>query len=173
MNDKLKSVIVLTAICLIVTGLLAVTNSFTSPVIAETRAKKVQESLSAVLPDAGNFTSMDLPEGAPATVKAVYKADDGSYAVVLATRSAYSSGDLGVTLGISKDKQIKGIKVTSYQESKDFGKDTYPLKYIGRNILSYSGVDAFAGVTYSSTALKNAIGDAFTAVTMLEGGASN
>lgn len=171
-NDKLKSVIVLTAICLIVTALLAVTNSFTSPIIEKTRAEKVRASLEEVLPDSGAFTEVELPSGSPSTVKSIYKAEDGSYAVVLATRSAYSSGDLGITLGVSKDKQIKGIKITSYQESKDFGKDVYPQKYVGRNVLSYFGVDAFAGVTYSSTALKNAIGDAFTAITALEGGAS-
>ena len=170
MNDKLKSVIVLTVICLIVTALLAVTNSFTSPIIEKARAEKVQASLSAVLPEADGFTEVELPESAPSSVKAAYKAGDGSWAVVLATKSAYSSGDMGVTVGVSPEGEIKGITLTSYQESKDFGKDTYPQKYVGTNGESYAEVDSFAGVTYSSKALKAAVGDAFALIGILEGG---
>lgn len=170
MNEKLKSIVVLTVICLVVTALLAVTNSFTSPVIEKARAEKVQDSLSTVLPDSGDFTEAELPEGAPSTVKAAYKAADGSWAIVLATRSAYSSGDLGITLGVGPDGEIKGITLTSYQESKDFGRDTYPQNYVGMNGETYEGVDSFAGVTYSSKALKKAIGDAFAVIDILEGG---
>ncbi len=171
MNDKIKSIIVLTVICLVVTALLAVTNSITKPIIDSAREQKVQASLKTVLPDAGAFEEIEqLPEGAPATVKSVYRAEDGSYAVVLAARSAYSSGDMGITLGVGPDKEIKGIALTSYQESKDFGKDTYPQNYLGRNASDYSEVDSFAGVTYSSKALKAAIGDAFAVIDALEGG---
>lgn len=169
-NEKLKSVIVLTVICLVVTAILAVTNNITSPIISAARDAKVQASLKEVLPDAGSFVEIDLPEGAPSTVKAAYRGEEGSYAIVLATRSSYSSGDMGITLGI-KDGSIQGITLTSYQESKDFGKDTYPQNYVGRNDLSYLDVDAFAGVTYSSTALKKAIGDAFALINSIEGGA--
>ena len=170
MNDKIKSIIVLTVICLVVTALLAVTNSFTSPIIEEARAEKVQASLSTVLPEASGFTEVELPENAPSTVKSAYKAADGSWAVVLATRSAYSSGDLGITVGVSPEGEIKGITLTSYQESKDFGKDTYPQNYVGTNGNTYEDVDSFAGVTYSSKALKKAIGDAFSLIDILEGG---
>ncbi len=170
-NDKLKSVIVLTVICLAVTALLAVTNHFTAPVIETARHEKVQSSLIQVLPYAGGFVESPLPENAPSTVKNVYKGNDGSYAVVLTTRSAYSSGDMGITLGISPEGTIAGIKLTSYQESKDFGKDTYPQNYIGSDENSFANVDAFAGVTYSSKALKSAIGDAFTVISALKGGA--
>ncbi|MCR5808504.1 MAG: FMN-binding protein [Clostridiales bacterium] len=170
LNDKVKSIIVLTLICLIVTGVLAVTNSFTSPVIEKSRAVKVKNSLMAVLPGSSNFSEVELPEGAPSTVKAVYKADDGSYAVVLGTMSSYSSGEMGVTCGISAHGELVGVTLTSYRESKDFGKDTYPKTYIGVNENTYADVDTFAGVTYSSNAFKKAIGDAFAVVRLLKGG---
>lgn len=170
-NEKIKSIIVLTVICLVVAALLALTNSVTAPIISTARAEKVQKSLKTVLPEAGDFEEIkDLPENAPNTVRAVYKASDGSYAVVLATRSAYSSGDMGITLGIGPDREIKGVTLTSYQESKDFGRDTYPQNYVGRTASDYADVDSFAGVTYSSKALKAAIGDAFTVINVLEGG---
>lgn len=174
MSDKVKSVIVLTAICLIVTALLAVTNSVTAPIIASSREAKVQASLKTVLPDAYSIREIkDLPEGTPATVKSVYVVNGDNYAVVLSTSSAYSSGDMGITLGINSAGELIGATITSYFESKDFGRDTYPQNYIGATKDTYQGVDTYAGVTYSSTAFKKAIGDAFTAVELLKGGGAN
>ncbi len=171
-NNGLKSVIVLTVICLVITALLAVTNGVTSPIIEKTRHEKVVSSLNEVLPNAGGFEEMELPEGAPGSVKAAYRGKDGSMAVVLAARSAYSSGDMGVTLGIAPDGSIAGVKLTSYQESKDFGRDTYPQNYLGKNAGNFAEVDSFAGVTYSSKALKGAIADAFEFFKLAGGGAA-
>lgn len=170
LNENVKSVIVLTVICLVVTALLAFTNSFTSPIIGKTRAEKIQKSLKSVLPNAEGFEEVVLPEGAPSTVRSVYRAADGSYAVVLATMSSYSSGDMGVTAGISKEGRLEGVTITSYRESKDFGKDTYPQNYLGTTEETYAEVDAFAGVTYSSKAFKKAIGDAFAVVKLIQEG---
>ena len=170
-NDKIKSVIVLTVICLIVTALLAVTNSFTSPVIQASRNKKIEQSLKAVIPEMRSVRVPDvLPEGLPSTVDAVYIVNEKYYAVVLSTMSAYSSGEMGITVGISMDGEIVGIKITSYFESKDFGRDTYPDNYVGLKADEIEGVDVFAGVTYSSKAFKKALNDAFTAVKLIEGG---
>ena len=172
MNGSVKSVIVLTVICLVVTALLAVTNNVTAPIIEDSRQEKIAASLKEVLPDSGEFTPIEFPEGAPAAVKAAYRGSDGSYAVVLAARSAYSSGDMGITLGILPDGTINGIKLTSYQESKDFGRDTYPQNYLGKSASDYSSVDSFAGVTYSSKALKGAVADAFEFIELFGGGAA-
>lgn len=169
-NSPVKSVVVLTVICLVVTALLAVTNSVTKPVIAQMRDAKVQSSLQTVLPEASGFTEIPIPEGAHPTVKSIYKASDGSYAVVLATTSAYSSGDMGITVGILPSGSIAGVMLTSYKESKDFGKDTYPQKYVGATDVTYASIDTYAGVTYSSKAFRHAIGDAFSAIKLVEGG---
>ncbi len=170
---NVKSIIVLTAICLIVTALLAVTNHFTAPIVEKTRQQKIEASLKEVLPDMTKMEEItDLPEGTPSTVKAVYRINDDEYAIVLATSSAYSSKDMGITVGMSKDGEILGVKLTSYFESKDFGKDTYPQNYVGKNSANYTDVDTFSGVTYSSNALKRAIGDAFECLKLVGGGAA-
>lgn len=174
LSTGVKSVIVLTVICLVVAGLLAVTNYITSPIIEKTRQNKIAESLSAVLPDSGNYSEVDL-NGAeyPSTVKSIYKFDDGSYAVVLATTSAYSSGDMGFTVGIDPSGRIAGIKLTSYMESKDFGKETYPQSFVDKDFEAAASIDTVSGVTYSSTAFKKALADAFTAVELArQGGAA-
>ena len=71
-KDYIKSVLVLTAICLITAVLLAATNSVTAPVIESGRAARIQESLQAVIPG-GSFEEVPLPEKTPAAVSAMYK----------------------------------------------------------------------------------------------------
>ena len=175
LSEGAKSVIVLTAICLIVTALLAVTNHVTSPIISDTRAQRINDSLKSVLPDSGDGVEVPIDSlEMPSTVKSVYRFDkDGSYAVVLATTSAYSSGDMGITVGIDSEGKIVGVKLTSYMDSKDFGQKTYPQRFIGKDKAGAAGVDTVSGVTYSSTAFKKALADAFTAVELVkQGGAA-
>lgn len=162
MNVNVKSVVVLTAICLIVAVLLSVTNFYTAPVIAENKAQAIQNSLAVVMPSAPGFDEMELSDGMPSTVKGVYKAQDGSgYVFILETKSQYSNGNMGITVAIDSAKTVSGITLTSYFESKDFGSD-YPGTYVGADE-TLSGVDTVSGVTYSSKAFKGAIADAFTA----------
>ena len=161
MKENIKSVVVLTVICLVVASLLAVTNFYTAPIIEEHKANAANESLTIVMPEATGFEEIVLPEGSPATVKNLYKETSGlGYVAILGTTSQYSSGEMGITVGFTADGKISGISLTSYMESKDFGAD-YPETYIGQDS-ALGGVDTVAGVTYSSTAFKNAISDAFT-----------
>lgn len=162
MNESVKSITVLTAICLIVAIILSGVNYVTAPVIAENQANKANESLIVVLPDAESFEEIDIPEGSPETVTGVYKDTAGTgYAVTVSTSSQYSSSDMQFTIGVGSDGKIVNISLTNYAESKDFGTDTYPQSYIGQDS-ALSGIDTVAGVTYSSTAFKNAVADAFT-----------
>lgn len=162
MKENVKSVIVLTAICLVVAALLAVTNFYTAPIIEANKANAANESLTVVMPDAAGFEEIELPADAPATVQHIYKETSGlGYVALLSTTSQYSSGDMGITMGVGADGKICGVSLTSYFESKDFGQDTYPQTYVGQDS-ALGGVDTVAGVTYSSTAFKDAITDAFT-----------
>lgn len=169
MNVNVKSVVVLTAICLIVAVLLSVTNFYTAPVIEDNKQKAIQESLAVVMPDSPGFTSVDLSLGNfPKTVTGVYTSNDGKgYAVTCETKSQYSSGNMAVTVGINFDGTIGGISLTGYYESKDFGSD-YPDTYIGSSIDTVSDVDIVSGVTYSSNAFKGAVSDALLAVDELK-----
>lgn len=160
MKLNVKSVVVLTSICVVVSALLSVTNFFTAPVIEENKAAAASASLTVVMPDAAGFEEIELPADAPATVLNLYKETSGlGYVALLATTSQYSSGDMGITVAIGADGCISGVTLTSYFESKDFGSD-YPQTYVGADS-ALNGIDTVSGVTYSSTAFKNAIQDAF------------
>ena len=55
MKENIKSVVVLTAICLVVAVLLAYTNSITAPIIEANKAAKASGSLMEVMPEATGF----------------------------------------------------------------------------------------------------------------------
>lgn len=163
MKSNVKSVVVLTVICVVVATFLSVTNFFTAPVIASNKEAAAYESLYVVMPDAQGFEKVELPADASETVTSLYKeTSDLGYVATLSTTSQYSSDNMGITVAIGADGTIVGVTLTGYYESKDFGPD-YPQTYIGADS-SLSGIDTFAGVTYSSAAFKEAIQDAFDAL---------
>ena len=163
MNDSVKSVISLVVICLVVTLALSAVNFVTAPVIAENNAKAVQGSFAEALPGADGFEELEPSADAPETIKGIYKENNGlGYVVILETSSQYSESPMGITVGIGTDGIIKNIVLTNYAETKNFG-DDYPASYIGQDS-ALSGVELVSGVTYSSTAFRNAVTDAYTAL---------
>lgn len=160
-NTSVKSIVVLTAICIVVVALLAAVNHVTRPVIEKNALLAEQASLREVLPDAEEFKSLEL-EGAPETVTGLYEEINGKgFAVTLSTVSSYSQNPMTFTLGITADGKIAGVEMTNYSETKDFG--SYPETFVGKDA-GLEGVDVTAGVTYSSEAFKSAVKDAFAAV---------
>ena len=163
MNDSVKSVIALVVICLVVTLALSAVNYVTAPIISENNSKAVQASFSEALPGADGFEEVEPAADAPETVKGIYRENNGiGYVVSLETTSQYSESPMGITVGIGTDGIIKNIVLTNYAETKDFGAD-YPATYVGQDS-ALSGADLAAGVTYSSTAFRNAVADAYTAL---------
>ena len=162
MKSNIKSIIILPLICLVVAALLATVNFITAPVIEKNAILAAQESLRVVLPDSGEFKEIELSENAPETVTGLFSEVNGKgYAITLETSSSYSKSPMTFTVGINAEGKITGIEITNYSETKDFGK--YPEEYIGKDA-ALEGVDLFAGVTYSSKAFKEAVADAFAAL---------
>ncbi|MBQ8914560.1 MAG: FMN-binding protein [Clostridia bacterium] len=162
MNKNIKSVVVLTSICLIVAALLAAVNHITAPIIEKNALLAEQASLRVVLPGSEEFEELSPGESVPQTVTGIYREVGGAgYAVTLETTSSYSQNPMTFTLGITADGKIAGVEVTNYSETKDFG--DYPDTFVGKDA-ALEGVDITAGVTYSSEAFKSAVLDAFKAI---------
>lgn len=161
MKENIKSVVVLTAICLVVAVLLAYTNSITAPIIEANKAAKASGSLLEVMPEAAGFENItETLANLPATVKEVHAETSGlGHVMILGTTTQFSSDEMGITVAIGADGKISNVLLTGYYESKDFGAD-YPATYIGQDS-ALGGVDTVAGTTFSSTAFKDAITDAF------------
>ena len=170
---RFKPILVLVLISLSAALLLALTNSLTAPEIAKEEARKEKEALLTVLPSATDFEALTLPENAPATVTAVYRAKNGTgYAVRIET--AGFAGGLKLLFGIDENRRITGVSTLATNETDGYGKlcaeDAYASQFVGKGP-SLSGVDAISGATKSSKAYESAARDAFLVYALLtEGG---
>ncbi len=162
MSNK-KDLIVILGVLIIGVALLSVLNIFTAPVIEENRAGAETAPLYAVMSDASGFEKLTL-ENLPSTVYEVWKEKSGKgYVVRCSTNKGFTGKDILLTVAVSKEGIVTGINLDEYPETKEFGSD-YPLSYIGENS-TLSGVEIVSGVTYSSSAFKGAVRDAFEALT--------
>ena len=114
-NDTFESIIrpilVLGVICLIVSGLLAATNSVTAPRIAENDRKTTQAAYLAVLPEgttAEDLTELTVNNTEKTGPVSAVKTSDGAYAVK-ATATGFDGGLITTILGFDADGNICGI----------------------------------------------------------------
>lgn len=168
MKNGIKSVLVLTSICLITTLLVALTNHFTAPVIEKNKADAANQSLVQVLTGAKEFDKLEKPADAPESVQDIYMETSGlGFAVTVSVTSSYSKSPLLYTVGVSNEGVITGIVITNYGETKDFGKDTYPKTYVGMDS-ALNGAELVSGVTYSSAAFRQGIEDVFAVLIKMD-----
>lgn len=167
-----KSVLALVAIVLAAVLLLTGLNFITAPLIAENGSAAAFAPLYAVMPDAAGFDQLydaaDPGSSAlaniPASVQSIYGETGGmGYVLRLSTSEGYTRQPIEFTLAIDAEGKISGVELTAYPETKDMGKETYPQTYLGQDS-TLANVSLVAGVTYSSTAFKNAVADGFAAL---------
>ena len=168
-NRIWKPIVVLSLICVVVTGALAATNEVTAPIITQAKIEAENAARLQVLPEADTFTAVEGIEAAG--VSAVYTADNGAGAAITASAKGYG-GDVVVMVGIGSDGNITSIKVTEQTEtqgigSKVVGDPEYLARYNGLSaaepLVLNEDVDAITSSTVSSTAVINAVNAAITA----------
>ena len=168
-NRIWKPIVVLSLICVVVTGALAATNEVTAPIIEEATIAAENAARAEVLPEADSFSPVEgiTVEG----VSAVYTADNGAGATITASAKGYG-GDVVVMVGINADGDITAIEVTEQKEtqgigSKVVGDPEYLARYNGLSaaepLVLNEDVDAITSSTVSSTAVINAVNAAITA----------
>lgn len=167
-----KSVLALVAIVLVAVLLLTGLNFITAPLIAENGSAAAFAPLYAVMPDAAGFDQLydavDPGSSAlaniPSSVQSIYGETGGmGYVLCLSTSEGYTKQPIEFTLAIDAEGKISGVELTAYPETKDMGKETYPQTYLGQDS-TLANVSLVAGVTYSSSAFKNAVADSFAAL---------
>ncbi len=156
-KNYLKSIIVLVSICLVVGLLLSGVNSITAPIIDKQASAAADAAYLEVLPSATTFA--DVTGEFPETVLEMKKDEGGSgFAFKLQTSSSYSQSPLQMILGVDNEGKVTKLVITNYAETKGSASDFAPL---------YEGKDAtladtmVAGCTFTGTAIKNAVTDAF------------
>jgi len=161
-NKIYKPIVVLSVICVVITGALALTNSITQPIIEEATRRAQDAARLELLPEADTFNKV---EGITVTdVADVYVANNGVGAVVTATSKGYG-GTMTVMVGFTADGTIKQIKVTDQAETKGIGSKvagdpSFWTRYEGleaKQLVLNEDVDALSGATVSSKALLAAV----------------
>ena len=172
-NKVFKPIVVLCAICVVVTAALAATNQATAPVIAAATAEAQRQARMELLPDADNFTEVTGIQ--VENVSAIYTADNGAGVVITSTAKGYS-GTMTVMTAFTPDGTIRQLKVTDKKETKGIGSNvassaSYWEKYAGlsaeKALVLKTDVDAYSGATISSKALNAAVNSAIEAYNMI------
>lgn len=162
--------------CLIVTALLAVTNFFTAPIIAEQSGDKANAARLLVLPEGEDFALIDLPEGAAESgVTEIARAGNGAGYTVTVVTPGYH-GDITAMFGIGPDGKISGVEVLEHTETQGLGErivtPEFRQQFAGKSgVLNLvkgganteQDIEALAGATVSSTAMTNAANAALAA----------
>lgn len=174
MTDFGAPILVLVLICAIMSGLLALTNSATAPIIEEAERKANEEARLEVLPNADSFEKVEAGN-LPDAVKEVYRAANGAgYTFALTTTGYGGKNTLKMTIGIDGEGKLTGVKVLSHKETPGLGSkvttdENFYGQFPGLDAAGAAGADTISGATFSSNYYKAAIADAFTAFDAVKG----
>lgn len=167
-----KSVIVLTAICLIMAFALATINYITAPLISEAERKAENEALKVVLPAGEEFVELSEAENLPQEITKVYKDSAENGYVFRITVTGYSKG-MVILCGVDAEGRVAGAVCLSSNETLGHEK-TYGDRFKGVDSESIEGVDTISGATKTTSAYKSAISialEAFEIISAEEGDA--
>ncbi len=169
MKTKLKNLCVFVCICTVITLLLAVTNTFTAPIVRQNQNAAANRALLEVMPDGADFALMDVSSYTlPATVSEVYRETAGLGHVIKLVTSGYGS-DMVIMCGVTADGVVTGAVCLSSNET--LGKEkVYGENFAGRDAAGVEAVDVIGGATKTTAAYKNAIKDALNTAIILGGG---
>ncbi|MBR3995204.1 MAG: FMN-binding protein [Clostridia bacterium] len=169
MKKNIVNLSVFVCICTVITLLLAITNSFTSPLILKNQKAAETKALLEVMPEGNDFEAVDL--GAytlPSTVAEVYKETSGKGYVIKLITTGYGS-NMVIMCGVDTNGVVTGAVCTSSTETMSAEK-TYGKNFTGKDAAGVDAVDTIASSTKTTAAYKNAIRDALNCTIILGGG---
>ena len=171
-KDFVMPIAVLTVICLVISGALALTNNITAPIIEETSRINAENARKAALPAADSFEQLTLPDDAPVTVKEAYKATNGAgYVFTLVTKGF--GGNMKIVFSIDADGKIVSTQLLEHSETQGIGSRAATPEntdqYKGKDA-NLENVETLSGATKTTAPFKAAIQDAFIAYNMVKEG---
>ena len=169
-NKIFKPIVVLCAICVVITGALAATNSVTAPIIEAATIAAQNAARTELLPEADNFTKVDVQAE---NVSDVYVADNGTGAVITCHAKGYG-GNITVMVAFNPDNTVKQIKITEQAETAGLGAriasdKVFQDSFVGlpAEDFTVSDISAISGATISSKAVTAAVNAAIDAYALI------
>lgn len=161
-KDFVMPPLVLTLICIVITGALAYTFGITFPIIQNQKIEAANRARALVLPSAQSFEQVDATDMPDGFVD-IYRAENGSGYVVTTEARGYG-GALKVMVGIGSDTKISSIEILEHSETAGLGSKVtlpaYKNQYSGLDS-NLEGVEFIGGATISSKAVYKAVGTAY------------
>lgn len=169
MNQLIRFGLILGAICLVATLVLALTYEVTKPRIDEGMRGEESIALKSILPEADSFNEKKAGE------IEYFDALKGNILIgycIRVTANGYN-GFMRILVGIDPNGAIKGLRVLEHQETPGLGakvnevlpgeKDPWFLRqFVGKNVKTVyvrKNIDAITGATISSKAVTDAVRD--------------
>ena len=172
-KDFVQPILVLVLICLFISGLLAVGNNITAPIIVSAAAERAELARKEIIPEADEFILIET-EGLPKTVTEAYGTANGTGYIFMVTSPGGYGGEIKLICGVSPDGKIIGSAVLDHSETQGLGTVVFDnaAVYTGTDKNLAAAVDGISGATYTSKAFKNGILDAFEAFDIIKGAQS-
>lgn len=167
-KKSLKDVIVLTLICVVFAGALAVTNELTKDTISAKKAAAETAAYEVVMPDAKGFENVDITgKGLPSTIVEIKKETSGLGHVVKLQANGYQPG-LVILIAVNPDGVVTAATCLESKETWGLESEMSEL-VVGTDANTI--VDIKAGVTsLTVNAYRGAVRDALNALILLGGG---
>lgn len=131
-KEYVAPIVVLVAICLVITAALAATYGVTQPIIEENSIKAANETRAKLI-EADSFTEFDgelaVAEKDKVFATDCYIADNGAGMVVTVSTKSFG-GALTEMIGIDADGKITGIEVTAHADTPGLGTKAHDPAYL-------------------------------------------
>lgn len=168
-----KPIVVLVAICLVSSLLLALTNYITAPIIEASAQGEAGAVRKALLPEADSFTAVEGVEVEGVTE--VYAADNGAGYVITAGAQGYG-GELPVMVAFDTQGTIAAVQFLENNETPGLGQKVQEESFYGQfsgmqaQAFTLDDIDAVTGATISSNAAVEGINRAIEAYNQVKEG---
>lgn len=164
-KDFVMPILVVSLICLFVTGALALGHNFTHPVITAAAAERAAVAMRVIVPHADSFEALPT-SGLPREIYAAYRISGNEGYIFIVTTMGFG-GEIRFIGGIDADGRIIRTAVLSHSETPSFAvpvfAEAHVSQYWGQDRSGSEGVAIVSGSTITSTAFKNALRSAFDA----------
>ena len=154
-NNTLRSLLCLVLILAVMLAASWGMNALTAPIV-EANAKKLLGD-AVLIYDAADPAASALAVTAD-TVRSVYRDDTKQlFTLDLSTSEGYSHGPIELKLTVDYEGKIADLQLVQNSDDKDLGEAFLP-SFSGQDS-ALGGVELVAGVTFSSSAIRNAVSD--------------
>lgn len=160
MNQMIKPIVVLLAICIISSALLGMTYNATAQKIIDVNQKASDAAAMEVLPGASTFAGFGTDALDTEVYQSVLEETSGK-GYVFKVKDKGFGGAYSVMVGIDADGKVTGAKLMENTETPGLGSKTgtpdFTGRFVGKTGAEIEGVETITGATISSDAFKRCV----------------